>query len=238
MKKLMILFAAVALFVACSDDDDERIIPKEYGTTKFSADLKHEPHQGMAGDFTCKQQTYMKLGEVKPVHVGKYGEDSWTTFDILPKIPNEDKELVDNPNYNVSTNVKGWDLLFTQYKGNARKGSGEVMPYFLAGILINAESVKVALHKYEASKEDEAISKAFSALTLADVANVAYSSEIDFIGISWKGMSGMPPKYSPKTNWFYIVKTTSGETYKVRFTSVYGKSKDDRVFTCEYALMK
>ncbi len=39
MKKLLILFATVALLASCSDDD-EKIVPKDYGMKKFSADMK------------------------------------------------------------------------------------------------------------------------------------------------------------------------------------------------------
>ncbi|MBS9768937.1 MAG: hypothetical protein KGV44_15560 [Flavobacteriaceae bacterium] len=240
MKKLLILLTAVAFFASCSDDD-EKIVPKDYGMKKFSADMKYEKPKGMAKDFSCKQQVYMQLGKEKAVHTGIYGLGSWTTFNILPEIPKSmgSKEMIKNPKYNVTTTVKDWDILFTQYVGNAMKGRGDgVFPYFLAGVLINPERVEVALHEYTASKEEKTISEAFSKLMLSDVATVKYSNEIDAIGTAWKGMKGMPPTYNPQTNFFYIIKTKSGDIYKLRFVGVYGKTQDERIFSCEYALMK
>ncbi len=181
----------------------------------------------------------MQLGKEEAVHTGIYGLGSWTTFNILPEIPKAmgSKEMIKNPKYNVTTTVKDWDILFTQYYGNAMKGKG-FYGYFLAGVLINPKRVEVALHEYTASKEETTISEAFSKLALSDVATPKYSKEIDAIGIEWKERKGMPPTYTPKTNFFYIIKTKSGDIYKLRFVGVYGKTQDERVFSCEYALMK
>lgn len=237
MRKIMILLATVAFLASCSDNDDP-ITPKDFSLKTFAADMGYEKPQGggMANNFTHKKQTYMKFDKAEPIAIGKYGENSWTTFDILPKVPNDKGVLIDNKNYNVTTNVIDWDLLFTQYKGNAMKGRGDgVMPYFLTGVLINTENVEVALYKYEDSKDEAEITKMFKDLTLANVTNLKYSKEIDCIGTAWKGM---PPTYHPKTNFFYIAKTKSGNVYKVRFVGVYGSTKSERIFTCEYALMK
>lgn len=240
MRKFMILAVAVALFTACSDDDDP-VVVKDYGMQTFSADMKYKSTGGMATDFTSKQQTYMKLGQKDAVATGEYKTDSWTTFNILPKVPDGEGNLIDNKDYNVTTSVKGWDLLFTQYVGDAYFGkgpNGKILPYFLGGVLINTSSVTVGLYIYEDSKEAEDINKAFSDLTLANVANITYDNTIDVIGTKWRKMSGMPPSFTPNTNYFYIVKTTAGDYYKLRFTGYYGATKAEKVFTCEYALMK
>ncbi len=239
MKKFMILLATVALFAACSDDD-EKVEVKDYGMKTFSADLKYQPTGGgMAKDFNCKQQTYFKFGKDAAVAIGEHGKDSWTRFDILPKVPKgmKNPELVSNPNYNVTTSVKGWDMVFTQYVGDAYQGhgpKGAIMPYFLAGVLINTANVEVGLHVSEASDA----SKAFADLKLADVANVTYKKDINTIGIKWVDRVGMPPTYKVKTNNFYIVKVSNGNVYKLRFVGYYGATKKDKVFKCEYALMK
>ncbi len=247
MKKFMILLAAVALMTSCSDDD-EKITPKDYGMKTFSADMKYQPEEGgMSHDFNCKQQTYFKLGQNNAVAVGEFGTDSWTRFDLLPKLPKEkDKNgaglpEIDNPNYNVTTTVKGWDLLFTQYVGDAYNGhgpEGNIMPYFLAGVLINTANVQVGLHKYEESEIPEDIAKAFADLKLSDVANVEYSGKIDAIGTSFRALIGMPPTYKLRLNNFYIIKTNNGDIYKLRFIGYYGETQKDKVFTCKYALMK
>lgn len=244
----MILFAAVALMTSCSDDD-EKIVTKDYGMKTFSADLMYEkptggPHGG--GGFTCKQQVYFKLGQDNPVAVGNNKTNqNWTTFDLLPKIPKgkDSKEMVTNPNYNVTTSVKGWDLLFTQYVGNGAKAMGMagVMPYKLAGVLVNTADVKVQLYKYEVNSklsETEMLEDtkaAFAALKLADLKDKKLEERrgIDAIGTSFRTMKGMPPTYIVSYNNFYIIKTVNNDTYKLRFIS-YKK----KVITCEYALMK
>ncbi len=159
----------------------------------------------------------------------------------MPEIPEgKDGKLIPNENYNVTTKVKGWDILFTQYVGNGNKAMGMdgVSVYNLAGILVNTKTVKVGLKRYTESKEQEVISKAFNDLKLADVAGITYSNEIDVIGTSFRTMQGMGASYSPNTHYFFIFKTTSGEIYKLRFIGFYGKTKKEKVFTCEYTLMQ
>lgn len=237
MKKILMILATVALLASCSNDDDP-IKVKDYGLKTFSADMKYEKTAGMAKDFSCKQQTYFKLGKTEAVATGEYGKDNWTTFNILPKIPNKEKVLVENPNYNVKTNIKNWDILFTQYVGNAARSSSQIFPYFLAGILINPERVQVALHKNTESKDANEIAKAFADLKISDLTDLNYTKTIDFIGINWRSMKGMPPTYEIKYNNFYIIKNKEGEIYKVRFIQYYGDTKAKKVFKCEYALMK
>ncbi|PID95481.1 MAG: hypothetical protein CSA94_01385 [Bacteroidetes bacterium] len=237
MKKFMILLAAVS----CSDDDD-KVVPKDYGMKVFSADLMYQPAGGggMSTDFSCKQQVYFKLGQENAVAVGNYTtKDNWTTFDLLPKIPSKMTKQggipdTKNPNYNVTTTQKGWDLLFTQYIDDAYAGHGPkgmIMPYYLAGVLCNTADVKIALYKYEG---DENIAKAFADLKLANVKDVMYSNKINAIGTSFRSMKGMPPVFAVNANHFYIIKTAANETYKLRFTE-YSRKK---VISVEYALMK
>ncbi len=240
MKKFMILLATVALMTSCSDDD-EKIIPKDYGLKNFSADLMYQPAGGggMSTDFSCKQQVYFKLGKENAVAVGNYTtKDNWTTFNILRKIQKGQNptDLIDNPAYNVTTTQKGWDLLFTQYIGNGAKlmGMPGVMPYPITGVLCNTADVEIALYKYTESVEANDITKAFSDLKLVDVENLTYGSKIDEIGTSFRSMQGMPPTYTPNYNYFYIIKTAANETYKLRFTE-YSRKK---VISVEYALMK
>lgn len=236
MKKIIsFLLATTALLASCSDDD-EKIEVKDYEMQTFSADMKYEKPESMAKDFTCKQQTYLKLGKADAVAIGEYGTESWTTFNILPEIPESDK-MVTNPDYNVTTKVKNWDLLFTQYVGDAMPGE-KVFPYFLAGVLINTASIEIALYKYEESTEKADIAKAFADLKLITVASLSYSPNIDGIGTRWRTMKGMPPVYEVNDNYFFIAKTQSGDYYKIRFLRYYGDTEAEKVFKCEYALLK
>ncbi len=240
MKKLLILFAAVAFLAACSDED-EKIVPKDYGMKKFAADMKYDSSQkghGKAG-FNCKQQTYMKLGQDTAVATAIYGNDNYTIFNILPEIPDANNKMIKNEAYNVTTNVKNWDLLFTQYVGNGFKAMGMdgILVYNLAGVLINTKNIKVAVYEYTKSENANDISEAFYNLKLSDISSLEYTNEIDAIGTTFRKMEGMG-NYFVLPNRFFILKTTSNDIYKLHFISFYGKTTEEKVFTCEYTLMQ
>ncbi len=240
----MILLAAVVLMASCSDDDD-KITPKDYGMKTFAADMKYEKQgSGMAKDFNCKQQTFFKFGQADAVFIGKHGTDTWTRFDLLPKVPKSmgSNELIDNPLYNLeTTKVQDWDMVFTQYVGDAYGGrgpQGAIMPYFLAGVLINPNNVKVGLVVEDEKKPVTELAQAFADLKLADVATIEYKNNVDAIGTKFRSMKGMG-NYVPNLHVFFIVKRNNGDIYKLRFIGFWdGAEKKNKVFKCEYALMK
>lgn len=81
------------------------------------------------------------------------------------------------------------------------------------------------------------LSAAFAALSLSDISGVSYSSDVDAIGYDWKTLDWSTFQYVVSDNWFYILE--KGEnTYKLRFTSFYGNSTDERVMKIEYQLMQ
>ncbi len=245
MKKLIILLTAATLMTSCSDDD-EKIIPvpeKDYGMKTYSADLKREKVDGMPTYFNCKQQTFFKFGKKTAVAVGEYGKPSWTTFDLRKKIPAEQgsEKMVDNPDYNYKSNVKDWDMVFTQYLIAGSMGPGQpVKNVYPTGVLLNAEGVAVGFAKYTDSTKEDDIAKAFADLKLIDIEKVKfYENTARAIGANWKKRVGMPPVYQVKKNLFYFIKQIdTGDIYKLRFISCYGETQDDYVFKCEYALIK
>lgn len=240
MKNFMVLLAAVAVLTSCNNDEEMEV--KDYGTKTFSADMKYESSGGgVTTSFTYKQQTYFKFGETDATAIGEYEKDSWTTFNILPKVPNSDGEMVTNANYNITTSIENWDLLFTQYVGDGYYGAGPngtVYPYYLTGVLINTDNVAVGMQEYTASTEEEKISEAFSNLALSDITEVEYKSNIEAIGSNWKTFNMSTYKYSIKTNYFYIVKVSGTDIYKLRFTGFYGDTEKERIIKIEYALMQ
>ncbi len=235
----MILLAAVVLMASCSDDN--KVIPKDYGMKTFAADMKYKKvGHGMATDFNCKQQTFFKFGQADAVFIGEHGTDTWTRFDLLPKVPKskKSKELIDNPLYKTKTDkVQDWDMVFTQYIGDLDPSSG-VMPYFLAGILINPDNVQVGLVVEDKNKSVTELAQAFADLKLADVATVEYKNNVDAIGTKFRTMVSMG-NYEPNLHAFFIVKRNNGDIYKLRFIGFWGGAeKKNKVFKCEYALMK
>ncbi len=238
----MILLAAVVLMASCSDD--EKITPKDYGMKTFAADMKYKSSGGMAKDFNCKQQTFFKFGQADAVFIGEHGTDTWTRFDLCPKVPKSmgSTELIDNPLYNLkTTKVQDWDMVFTQYIGDAYGGrgpKGAIMPYFLAGVLINPDKVQVGLVVEDKNKSVTELAQAFADLKLADVATVEYKNNMDAIGTKFRAMKGMG-NYEPNLHAFFIVKRNNGDIYKLRFIGFWGGAeKKNKVFKCEYALMK
>ncbi len=240
----MILCTVVLLMASC--DDDKKIIPtpkKDYGMKTYSADLKREKIDGMPTYFNCKQQTFFKFGKETAVAIGEYGKPSWTTFDLRKKIPAKQgsTNMIDNPDYNYESKGKDWDMVFTQYIISGSMGAGQpIINIYPAGVLLNAKGVAVGFTKYTESTKEDDISKAFADLKLIDIENVKfYENTAKAIGSNWKKGVGMPPIYQVKTNLFYFIKQIeTGNIYKLRFVGCYGKTREDYVFKCEYALMK
>lgn len=227
MKRIILgLTIAAALFSAC--DDDEVVEVKDYGLKTFEANLDFDseaPH----GEVQYKQQTYFAFGSETPVAIGNYNTETWTEFYLLE----------DSSDYNVTTDVEGWDLLASFYTEEL-VDEGEVVPYGVTGVLINtANNIQVAKMEYTDSEEETVISEAFAALTLADLpSSLVYSSEINAIGHTWKSFSLSQMMYTVNSNWFYILKMQNGDTYKLRFVGFYGTSTSDRVVKFEYQLMQ
>ncbi len=232
MKKLLFAFALAVTglgFTSC--DEDEKIEVKDYGMKTFEADLKYQKDVEH-GEVAYKQQTFMKLGEVAPIHVGTYGENTWTGFNMVQD-PEHDE-------YNVTTDVTGWDLALTYYTAKQVDiGGGNMYTVAPTGALINTSAgIEVGLYEYSESKEVNKITEAFAGLSLTDVSSVEYENNIDVIGYGWKSVDTSTGLYTVFPNMFYIVKLANDETYKVRFISFHGETVEERIIKMEYALMQ
>jgi hypothetical protein len=230
MKRLiLILFVSTVFLVSC--DKDEPIVPKDYGLKNFVADLGYDSEAGW-GEVKYKTQTYFAFGEDDPIAIGNYGLETWTDFNVIS----------DHPDYNISTDIVGWNLLFTNYTtGVYNPDTGETEPYGVTGTLINVESnIQVAKVEYTESEDPAVISQAFAELVLDDVAGLEYSTDIKAIGYKWKRLTGDFPNftYVVNDNWFYIVRMENGDTFKFRFIGFYGDSMDEREVKIEYQLMQ
>lgn len=232
MKKLLWMTVLVPMLFAC--DDDETIVPKDYGMKTFEANLNYTsevPEGGGMPTTSYKNQYFFKFGKETPtVHTGVKGTDSYTEFNMVQGVEGE--------NYKVTTDVSGWDVVFTAYRANLGTAE-EPMPYNVLGTLINTESVKAGLFEYTESEEVSAVSQAFADLSLSDVSDVEYSANLDAIGYKWKSVDMSTGFYTVKSNWFYIIKTAEGNAYKMRFTGYQDpENKANRFVKIQYALMQ
>nr|WP_321453907.1 HmuY family protein [uncultured Carboxylicivirga sp.] len=222
MKKLLWMLAVTALFTSC--DDDEIIEVKDYGMKSIEADLGYDS----SSEVSYTKQVYIKLGGEATVAEGEYGTDSWTNFNFCKGVEGE--------KYNVDTDVTGWDIVFTNYRLNLGTET-EPYPYAVTGALVHSDC-SVAFAEYVTSDAEDAIAAAFAALTLADITDVEYSSDMDAIGYNWKSFDMNSMLYAVSSNYFFFIKLSNGDIYKLRFTSFYGDTTNDRVVNAEYALMQ
>lgn len=225
MKQLFAMAIAVGLLSACSKD--EKVEVKDYNLKSFEANLAYDA-AAAHGTVQYKQQTYFAFGNDAPVFTGTYGTDTWTDFFLVP----------DTSAYNVTTDVKDWDLFLSFYT-EALEDEGVTLPYGVVGVLINTENnIGVGKVEFTDSEDPTVISEAFANLKLADVSSVSYTTEINSIGHTWKAFSLSAMQYTVNSNWFYIVELGNGDTYKLRFTGFYGTSTSERVIKFEYQLMQ
>ncbi len=230
-QSILALTVAAALFSACSDDD-EIVEVKDYGLKTFEADLKYtsipDPNGGRPTT-TYAQQTYFAFGKEEAIAVAEIGTENWTKFNVFSK---------DSADYNISSDIEGWHLIFTNYTGNGANPGDDPVEYSLTGILHNAETdIKVAEMEYTESTEANDVSQAFAALSLTDVASLSYSTEPETIGRDWKKLNSTF-QYDVLSNKFYFVKLSNEDIYKLRVISFYGETTSNRIIKIEYQLMQ
>jgi hypothetical protein len=98
-----------------------------------------------------------------------------------------------------------WDIVFRQY---THIFDGHT-PYLVNGVLSNTNNVEVA----------EVFDKAFEDVVFDDIANVEFSTDVNVIGYDWKTFDGSG--FITHPDQVYIVKTTEGLYYKLRFVDFY-----------------
>ncbi|PWL32479.1 MAG: hypothetical protein DCO96_02750 [Fluviicola sp. XM-24bin1] len=105
----------------------------------------------------------------------------------------------------IEPEKESWDLVFRQYTHTFDDG----ISYLVNGVLSNSHEVEVA----------EIFHKEFEDVQFEDINTVAFSSDIDVIGYDWKTFNGADFDIHPEQ--VYIVKTTEGLFYKLRFVDFY-----------------
>lgn len=231
MKKIMFSLALSLVLFSC--DNDEKIEVKDYGMKTFEADLQYsstvDPESGYPIS-TYAQQTYFKFGQEEAVAYGTINTDSWTQFNVFDKTAED---------YNATSEVEGWDLVFTNYYGTTYDSENMVTGYQMTGVLHNIENgIQVAEMDYKESTETDAIAQAFANLAVSDVSALEFSADIETIGSDWKSFDLSTYQYSVSSNRFYIVKLEDGNFFKLRLISFYGETTSERIIKMEYALMQ
>jgi hypothetical protein len=105
---------------------------------------------------------------------------------------------------------ENWDLAFTQYT-NIFYDETPITPYLVAGCLSNRNNVEVA----------QVFNKDFNNITIADVNNYPFSTNINTIGYSWKEYDFNTSTYIIYYTKNYIIKSTEGKYYKLHFIDFY-----------------
>ena len=106
-----------------------------------------------------------------------------------------------------------WDFVFTQYATILYTDQGIATPYFVRGVLNNRNGVEVAL--------DSLIG--FTNITSADISRLQFSVKSDAIGYDWKSVKidGTTATYAVRPKNTYVIKSTGGLYYKLRFTGFF-----------------
>lgn len=221
-----LIFAMLTFAFASCDDDDEQMIVKDYGLKTFSANYNYDSNNE---DQAYQDQVYFSFtAEDSLVATYTYGEDGWTNFNIIST----------SDDYKITSDVEGWDLVFTNYT-TAMNSGGTIVEHAVTGALINTkESIEVGFMEYTDYSNTDSISSAFVSLTLDDIDTISYSTDVDAIGYDWKTFNHSNYQYTANSNYFYFVKLDDETYYKLRFTGFYGSSSDERIATIQYQLMQ
>jgi len=107
---------------------------------------------------------------------------------------------------------RSWDLLFTNHY---HKFSNLPLPFVLTQVLINHDQYVVV------GVDDRS---RFTEITLSDTVSFTYRSDWDVIGYDWKIRNSQDNSFVIDPKKSYVLKTTEGIFYKLRFTDFYDES--------------
>lgn len=221
-KKLITIctIAILAFSISSCDDEDEKIVVKDYGLKTFSADYNYSSG-------TYYDQVYFSFAD-SLIATATYDTDDWTQFYLIP----------DSAATNYTSDVEGWDLVFTNYTANLGT-EAEPFAHSVTGVLINTETeIEVGFFEYTEYDDSDSIASAFVDISLSDIDTISFSTDADAIGYDWKTYTHSSGTYTVSTNYFYFVKLDDDTIYKLRFTIFYGESTSERIATIQYQLLQ
>lgn len=160
---------------------------------------------------------------VYSVSFGTLGSTIPTTFSI-PKVEGYNKVYLSFDNGGEIVSVEpvsdAWDILFTRYTHVFYEPlpgfpPTDTLPYQVVGVLSN----------YTNGVEVAALDGAdYASFTLADAANLTFSTEQDAIGYDWKNFTLNDENYVVEPQKLYIIKSLEGNYYKLHFVEFYNNA--------------
>jgi hypothetical protein len=117
-----------------------------------------------------------------------------------------------------------WDIIFTKY---THQFDDPPIAYLVTGVLLN-------LNRTVAAEYSE---KPFENISAADTAMVEWSNRPDLIGYDWKTYSFDTGTYVVATDRTWLIRTTEGFYFKLRFTDFYDENGNVGVPQFEYQLL-
>jgi len=103
-----------------------------------------------------------------------------------------------------------WDLLFTQYTTSLFDGT-DTISYLVTGALLNPSGVKAL---------KDTLSE-FAAIQIGTYSPESLTTDRDVIGYDWKWFDFDQSSYVIEPGFHYVVETSEGFAYKLRFTDFY-----------------
>jgi hypothetical protein len=117
-----------------------------------------------------------------------------------------------------------WDIIFTKYTHQFEEPP---MAYLVTGVILN-------LNRTVAAEYSE---KPFEDISAADTSMVEWSNRPDLIGYDWKTYSFDTGTYVVATDRTWLIRTTEGFYFKLRFTDFYDEEGNVGVPNFEYRLL-
>jgi hypothetical protein len=108
-----------------------------------------------------------------------------------------------------------WDIVFTTYKESIHDVNGQPYPYIIRGALINQHKISVC----EINSNTSGIS--FDKMTKELAQSFSMGKTLNEIGYDWKVYDQNSSKYTIVQNKYFLLKTESGNWFKMRFIDFY-----------------
>lgn len=107
---------------------------------------------------------------------------------------------------------RNWDVVFTTYKEGIPDQNGLIYDYVIRGALINPNKISVVQIDNTAD---------FNTLNYIDALQLPFNKNWNEIGYDWKEYDQTAGRYTIVPNRFYVLKTTNGNYFKMRFVDFY-----------------
>lgn len=182
---------------------------------------EYTEHVYLIGQYQFGKYEYIKRLQFFHVDEEKYkfrtrDEDSGKTNTItIAKTENKNFTYYDfntNTQKELEPDKSEYDIIFCPYYDLVTQ-LGQTIPYLVRGAFINS---------FQTTATIDSIS-AYDKIDYEMLPSYSFSSQRDIIGFNWKDVSidvgSGTAYYTVKPNYYYVVKTSSGKYYKLRFLS-------------------